>query len=119
VVGQVDLVPQRLHTASIEESDRVVELALLRPDRADNDTRAAVAGLGSERLHHRPRRRAECRPAHEVLGWVAGNEELRIDHPARALRSLAALPARSPTTGLSWARATFSVSVIALVMTRD
>ena len=69
----------RLDTAPVQERDRVVELAVLGPDGADDHAGSAVAGLGCQRFHDLSCRRGEGRLAHEVLGGIAGDEELRDD----------------------------------------
>ena len=65
-----------LHSARVQQRNRVVELGLLGPDRADDDAWAAVSGFRRDRLDRRAGRGGECRLAHEVLGRIARDEEL-------------------------------------------
>jgi hypothetical protein len=104
-----------LHAAGVEEGCRVIELAVLGPDGADQHAGAVVGRVLGDRLDRRAGGGGEGRLAHQVLGWIAGDEQLRqtirsapsAAARARALRSLSVLPARSPTIGLSWASGDF------------
>ena len=77
----------------------------------------AIGGLARKRFDRRAAGGLEGRLEHEVLRRIAGDEQFREQDQvgvrsaaARAARTLAALPATSPTTGLSWARAMASLS---------
>ena len=75
VVGQLDLVTQRLDLSAIEERHGVVALALMRPRRADDHAWAAIGGLGGESLDRFAACVLERRLQHQVLGWIAGDEQ--------------------------------------------
>ena len=79
VVGQFDLVAQRLDLATVEQRDGVVALALVRPGRADDDARAAIGGVGGQRLDGLAAGVLESRLEHQVLRRIAGDEQLRQD----------------------------------------
>ncbi len=119
VVRQIDLEAQRRDRAAIEQRHGVVELAASSPGRADQERRAAGRGFPRQRLDRRAAGGLERRLEHQVLGRIAGNEQfgendqigaLRGRGHARARRTFSALPAMSPTVGLSCATAIASLS---------
>ena len=87
VVGQVDLEAHALHAAGIEQRRRVIELAVLGPDGADQHAGAAVGGVLGDGLDGRAGGRREGRLAHQVLGRIAGDEQLRQHDEVGALGS--------------------------------
>ena len=123
VVRQVDLVALADDLAFVEADDGVVELAVLAPRRGDEQRRAAV--LACRRATPRPPRGSASRTTASAPG-PRGNIRRGPARPsapgrrpaslasARAARTLARLPATSPTLGLSWASATLRDCVILL-----
>ncbi len=79
VIGQFDLVAHRRDRAAVEQRDGVVALALVRPGRADDDARATVGGIGSERFDRLAAGILEGRLEHEVFRRITGDEQLRQD----------------------------------------
>ena len=76
VIRQIDLETQRRDVAAVEECHRVVELAAVEPGRADQQRRAAGHGFPGQGLDRRAAGGLECRLEHQVLGRIAGNEQL-------------------------------------------
>ena len=85
VVRQVDLVARGRDLAALEQQVGIVELAVFDPGRADQHGRAASRGLARERLDGRAAGRLERRLEHEVLGHIAGDEQLGKDDQVGAL----------------------------------
>ena len=85
VVGELDLVAERLHLAVVEKRHGIVDLAVLRPRRADDDARSAVGRILGEGLDRRAAGVLEGRLEHEVLGRVAGDEQLGEDKQVGAV----------------------------------
>ena len=79
VIGELDLVAQRLDLAAVDERDGVVALVLARPRRADDDARAAIGGLGGQRLDRPAAGVLEGRLENEVFRRIAGDEQLGED----------------------------------------
>ena len=84
VIGQLDLVAQGLDLAAVEQRDGVVALVLVRPGRADDDARAAIGGVGGQRLDRPAAGVLEGRLEHQVLRRIAGDEQFRQDHEVGA-----------------------------------
>ena len=76
VVRQVDLETDGLDAAAGEQRIGIVELAVLDPGRADEHRRAAVAGLARQTLDGGAASGLERRLEHQILGRVAGDEQL-------------------------------------------
>ena len=85
VVGELDLVAEALHLAVVEERDGIVDLAALRPRRADDHARPAVGGILGEGLDRRAARVLERRLEDEILRRIAGDEQLGEDEKVGAV----------------------------------
>ena len=85
VIGELVLVALRGDLAAFEQENGVVELAVLDPGGAEEERRSAIGGRRRERLHGSPRLLLKHRLQHEVLGRVAGHDELGADHEVRTL----------------------------------
>ena len=97
VVGQLDLVAETRDGAIVEERDRIVDLTVLRPGGPDDDPRATVGGILGEGLDGGPAGVLESRLEDEVLGRIAGDEELgENQHVGAELRRFGA---RGPCLG--------------------
>ena len=77
VVRQIDLEAQRRDLAAVEQRIGVVEPAVLGPGQPDEHRRPAVAGLARQRLAGLAADILEGGLQDEVLGRIAGEEELR------------------------------------------
>ncbi len=77
VVWEFHLVAQASDLATIEKRDGVVDLAAVRPWRADDDAGAAVGGIGGQRLDGATAGIRECGLEDEVLRRIAADEEFR------------------------------------------
>ena len=113
VVRKIDFQPDRFNFAAIQQRHRVVNLSVLAPDRADQNGRTAAARL-RQVFELRPRSILKRRFQHQIFRWVAVEKQLRKNDQigtgrfcafACASAAIAALPARSPTTGFNWASA--------------
>jgi hypothetical protein len=85
VVRQVDLVARGGDLAALEQQIGVVELLVLDPGRTDQHRRTAVGGFARQPLHCRAAGGLERRLEHEILGHIAGDEQLRENHQVGAL----------------------------------
>ena len=85
VVGELVLEALRCDLAALEQENGVVKLAVLDPGGSEQERRPAIGGRFRERLDGSPRLLLKHRLQHEVLGRVAGHDELGADHEVRTL----------------------------------
>ena len=85
IVGQVHLHAHRRDGAAVEQAAGVVELAVVRPRRADQQRRPAIGGLARKLLDLGAARRLQGRLEHEVLGRIAAQKEFRQHHQIGAV----------------------------------
>ena len=85
VIGELVLEALRCDLAALEQENGVVKLAVLDPGGSEQKRRPAIGGRCRERFHGRPRLLLKHRLEHEVLGRVAGHDELGADHEVRTL----------------------------------
>ena len=95
VIRQVDLEAHR-DRAAVEQRIGVVELALLPPGQPDEHAGPAIGRLAGEALERGAAGILEGRLQHEVLGRIAGEEQLGEHHdvgaePGRLRAGLASL----------------------------
>ncbi len=76
VIRQIVFVPHRLDAAAIEQRDSIVDRRALAPGQTHEHGRTAVLRLARERLARLARRLLQRGLEHEILGRIAGEEEL-------------------------------------------
>ena len=85
IVRQVHFETHGGDGAAVEQAAGVMELALLDPRRADQQRRAAIAGLARKLLDLHPASRLEGGLEHEILLRIAREEKFRQSHQIRTL----------------------------------
>ena len=69
------LEPHRLDFPVIKQQRRVIYLALFLPERADQQGRAAIGGLGRQRLDCVRSRFLKGATDHKIFGRVTGHDQ--------------------------------------------
>ena len=75
VIRQIDLEADCLDPAAGEKGVRIVELAVLKPRRADEHGWAAIAGVARQRFDRGAAGRLKRRLEHQVFRRIAGDEQ--------------------------------------------